>query len=179
MTTALLHLNCVAAESSTGRRHWVARRRIDPGTVIAFFSGEIVNTQEMLRRVRRGNGNVDDPLQISRDFYILLDEDSQLFSHSCEPNAGVRGVNTLFALSEIDEGEVVSLDFSTVVGVSLFDQIWEMNCNCGTATCRRFLKSVLSLPRETLKRYAIMGALPDFIMTDLISTESSPLTYKK
>lgn len=179
MTNAVLHMNCVVADSPLGRKHWVARRRIPAGEVIAFFSGEIVNTQEMLRRVRRGSGNVDDPLQISRDFYILLDEASQLFSHSCEPNSGVRGVNTLFAMRDIAEGETIALDFSTVVGVSLFDQIWEMHCNCGAPSCRRLLKSILSLPRETLKRYAIMGALPDFIMTDLISTDSPPLNSNK
>lgn len=155
-------------ETNCERLCFVADRLIGSGETIAYLTGEIVDTKTMLSRVRQGMENVDNPHQIDDDIYILLDQNSAHYSHACDPNAGVQGYNTLFALRDINAGEPITLDFSTVVGTSLFDGIWRMDCGCGAPACRKTIRSVRSLPRDTLKKYVIAGAVPDFIMRQLI-----------
>jgi hypothetical protein len=162
-----------------GASGWAeAAREIRADETIAFLTGEIVATREMLRRFDRGEIMVDDPHQVSDDLYILLDPPSKAFGHSCDPSAGIRGANELFALRRIAHGERISFDFSTVVGTSSFDSLWRMECRCGAEHCRREIRSVLFLPAEIVKRYSVRCAFPDFIIRQLIRPGGVPLGYR-
>jgi hypothetical protein len=53
-------------------------------------------------------------------------------NHSCEPNVGFAGNTVLVAMRDIDPGEELTTDYA------LFDHYdGEMDCRCGTASCRR------------------------------------------
>jgi SET domain-containing protein len=52
-------------------------------------------------------------------------------NHSCEPNVGFAGNILLVAMRDIDPGEELTTDYA------LFDDYdGEMQCRCGTASCR-------------------------------------------
>jgi hypothetical protein len=145
-----------------------ATRSISAGDTISFINGEIVDTERLLERIRSGRCGVEAPHQIGADLYIVPDALSRGFGHSCLPNAGIRHVNEVFALRNIGEHEPVTYDFSTTVGVSIFDGLFTMECQCGLECCRGSIGSVLTLSTHALRAYAIAGALPSFILAQLI-----------
>jgi hypothetical protein len=59
----------------------------------------------------------------------------ELMNHSCDPNVWLQDEVTLIALRDIALGEELTLDYA------LFetDLGWRMECNCGSANCRRVL----------------------------------------
>lgn len=143
-----------------------AARSFRRGETIDFLAGEMIDTAELMRRIAAGEATVDDPLQFAPDGYFLLCDLHKRIAHSCAPNAGVNGVNRLFALEDIKAGSAVSIDFSTVVGLSHFDALWEMKCSC-QKDCRQTIKSIRSLSRAQLKYYVVNNALPRFIVRQL------------
>lgn len=152
-------------------------RDVGAGETVAFLTGEIVTTRDMLDRFSRAEIRVDDPHQIAGDLYILLDEKSRLFSHSCDPVLGVRRYNELFALRDIPKGTALTFDFSTVVGTSSFDTLWRMKCSCGAKCCRGLIRSIRFLPAEKIKAYSMQRALPDFIIDQLTQPGNRELIY--
>jgi hypothetical protein len=79
-------------------------------------------------------------IQIAEDLFIgPLDEQeregSMIFSnHSCEPNIGVRGQILFVAMRDIEPGEELTHDWATTD-----DDDYELECNCGFASCRKLL----------------------------------------
>lgn len=52
-------------------------------------------------------------------------------NHSCEPNIGVQGQIVFVALRDIEAGEELTHDWATTD-----DDTYEMDCKCGSPTCR-------------------------------------------
>lgn len=144
-----------------------ATRNIAVGSRIAVMTGEIVSTADTFTRMGSGTLRADDPLQIEEDLYICLAEDCLYFNHSCDPNAGIRNFNILFALKDIDEGEEIRFDYSTAVGVAPINTMWSMKCRCGSPVCRREIGCILTIPKQIIEQYARAGALPRFIVRQL------------
>jgi hypothetical protein len=145
-----------------------ARHHIRERETISYIVGEIVDTEHLLRRIRSDHSDISSPHQIGHNLYVLPDATSRSFGHSCCPNAGIRHFNEVFALRDIAAEELVTYDFSTTVGMSRFDSLWQMQCECGHDRCRRRIGSVLTLDADRLRSYAIAGALPKFILEQLI-----------
>ncbi|MDO8663503.1 MAG: SET domain-containing protein-lysine N-methyltransferase [Candidatus Wildermuthbacteria bacterium] len=61
-------------------------------------------------------------------------DDAEFFNHSCEPNAGVRGQNLLFARRGIKSGEEITFDYGTTDA-----QLLNFRCACGTKNCRKIV----------------------------------------
>lgn len=90
----------------------------------------------------------DYALQIAEDLVIGAAnadeiEDVDLFNHSCEPNAGIRGQILLAAMRDIAAGEEITFDYATVLCRSPHEESAEdksrpygFECKCGTPTCR-------------------------------------------
>jgi hypothetical protein len=76
-------------------------------------------------------------IQIGENLFIgpIADEEregSMIFSnHSCEPNIAVRGEITFVALRDIAAGEELTHDWATTD-----DDGYEMECRCGSPSCR-------------------------------------------
>jgi uncharacterized protein len=79
-------------------------------------------------------------IQVAEDLFIgPLAEDerdgSMIFSnHSCEPNLGVRGQIVFVAMRDIAAGEELTHDWATTD-----DDEYELECRCGTPSCRRLV----------------------------------------
>ncbi|MFN3170202.1 MAG: SET domain-containing protein [Hyphomicrobiales bacterium] len=52
-------------------------------------------------------------------------------NHSCEPNVGIQGQVSFFAMRDIAEDEELSFDYATGD-----DDDWSMDCSCGSSLCR-------------------------------------------
>lgn len=155
-----------ARESRVSRLGNFATRDIRAGERITVLGGEQVDGAEITRRIEAGLEGIDDSVQLGDAWYLDLDEQSNTFNHSCDPNAGFRGEYELFALCDIREGEEICYDYSTTI---ISQSGWTMECNCGAASCRRVIGDVRILPEEVLRRYVELDALPDFIKGKLPS----------
>lgn len=142
-----------------------APRDIQKGEFIIALKGEIVSRDEINRRIKAGQEDWDDPLQINDNQFVDLDRESLLINHSCNPNAGVYKTNKLYAIKDIERGEEITYDYSTTVGESdaIEGQRWSMKCNCGAKNCRKIIRNYLSIPKGILRKYYSLGAFPDYI----------------
>lgn len=152
--------------SETGKygRGNFATKDIKEGETIVFIRGKRVSGPELDEAVQQDFLGPDDDLQLGEGRYLIIDKPDIYFNHSCEPNAGIRGENELFAIRNITKGEEIVSDYSSVVGKH---STWQMACKCGSGNCRGIIGNVLSIPREKVETYAKIGALPDFIFGEL------------
>lgn len=124
--------------------------------IICKMTGKKRTIGDLYHRKSHSRKMLDDPLQIGEGKYLDMDEPYLYFNHSCDPNAGIRGTVTLFALKNIEKGEEITFDYSTTIDESL-------GCRCGSKKCRGVVADFFHLPRKIKMRYCEQGALPDFI----------------
>jgi hypothetical protein len=101
-------------------------------------------------------------VQIGPDLYLGgsggMDD---LVNHGCDPNSALRidGTNVeLFALRDIALDEEICFDYSTTMDEDDF----EFDCRCGSANCRKVIGDFKHLPPELRRRYAELGAVPEY-----------------
>jgi SET domain-containing protein len=77
-------------------------------------------------------------------------EGSMIFSnHSCEPNLGVQGQIVFVAMRDIRAGEELTHDWATTD-----DDDYEMECNCGAASCRKIVTGKDWQRKDLQEKYA-------------------------
>jgi hypothetical protein len=166
-------------DSSIGGKGCFTNQPIRQGETIHVLSGELLEGNEIDQRILDGVSQPDDELQIGENQFLALDNLSYFFNHNCEPNAGIRGQSELFALREIADGEEITYDYATTVGVKrepswlLGNNDWIMTCNCEAETCRGEIRPFTSIPETILKKYVNFGALPNFIRSQLLTVNPS------
>jgi hypothetical protein len=131
--TAYLTDKCeVRNRDVAGGKAVVARELIEPGEVIAVWSGRIVSAEELddlSAEIRRHTVQVEEGLYLAS---LSADEPPDYINHSCDPNAGLAGQITIVAMQAIHPGDEVTIDYAMCDG-SPYD---EFDCACGTACCR-------------------------------------------
>lgn len=65
---------------------------------------------------------------------------------------------TFVALRDIGRGEELCFDYSTTE----VDTSWAMPCTCGAHNCRKLIRSIHSLPPETIRAY--LPAVPRYFL---------------
>ena len=141
-----------------------AGERIAKGALIIKMSGQRLPWRKVEPLVLSGTLSVDDPFQVGEDMFVVLDPEPRYFNHRCDPNAGVGKGEVLFALRDIEKGEEITFDYSSVVCVHCD---WCMQCACDYFLCRGVVKHARSVPKARLQKYAKVGALPQFIKKEL------------
>jgi uncharacterized protein len=131
--TAYLTDKCeVRNRDVAGGKAVVARELIEPGEVIAVWSGRIVFAEELdnlSAEIRRHTVQVEEGLYLAS---LAADEPPDYINHACDPNAGLAGQITIVAMQTIRPGEEVTIDYAMCDG-SPYD---EFDCGCGSACCR-------------------------------------------
>lgn len=131
--TAYLTDKCeVQNRDVTGGKAVYARDVLEPGELIAVWTGRIVSTEELdelPEEIRRHTVQVEEGLYLASH---EPDEGPDFINHSCEPNAGLDGQIAIVALTRIQPGEEVTIDYAMCDG-SPYD---EFDCACGSALCR-------------------------------------------
>jgi uncharacterized protein len=131
--TAYLTDKCeVRNRDVAGGKAVVARELIEPGEVIAVWSGRIVSAKELddlSAEIRRHTVQVEEGLYLAS---LSADEPPDYINHSCDPNAGLAGQISIVAMQTIHPCDEVTIDYAMCDG-SPYD---EFDCACGTACCR-------------------------------------------
>ena len=141
-----------------------ALSNIKKGTLIRIMSGKRMTSEGVEAAIERGLVCADDPFQIDEDLFIKLDRIPYLFNHSCDPNAGIRHVDELFALRDISKGEQITYDYSTTVCTH---SVWQMECRCGAPACRKSIKNIRSVPPKRREYFMQLQALPAFLVKEI------------
>lgn len=115
-----------------------AREDIKKGKPIAFWGGYIITLEE-LDDMPEDFLELGYPVQIYPGFFLgpknFEDlDDAEMFNHSCDPNAGVKGQNILVARLDIKAGEEICFDYETTNTEGLY-----FKCCCGSKNCRRII----------------------------------------
>jgi hypothetical protein len=77
--------------------------------------------------------------------------------HSCEPNVGVIGRDTVVAMRDIQPDEELFVDDSSIEA----DPKWTRTCECDSPHCRGSIRSVQFLTPELFKQYK--SYMPTFL----------------
>lgn len=136
--------------------------KIEKGEIIFRIDGALRHYEELLDK--KGNMQ-DNAFRFDLDSYISPDgEVGDFLNHSCEPNSRVeKRDDKLYVVANRDilEDEEVAIDYSTILAT---DDIWEMDCNCGTPSCRGKVVSFNQLPQELQEKYKTLGIVPQYIL---------------
>src|SRR5215475_5362976 len=132
-------------------RGLVAVAPIAAGELVAIKGGHIVTTATLHSLPERLQNS---DIQIADGFHLVALEDAEyepvmlFLNHSCEPNVGFAGNIVLVAMRDITSGEELTTDYA------LFDDDdGEMECRCGTASCRRVISGRDWQRPELQRRY--------------------------
>ena len=132
-TTAYLTEKCeVRNRDVAGGKAVFAREFIEPGEVVAVWSGRLVSADELdelSEDIRRHTVQVEEALYLAS---LTADEAPDYINHSCEPNSGLDGQITIIAMQAIHPGDEVTIDYAMCDG-SPYD---EFDCACGSSQCR-------------------------------------------
>ncbi|MEI6533107.1 MAG: SET domain-containing protein-lysine N-methyltransferase [Candidatus Roizmanbacteria bacterium] len=150
--------------NSIGR---TASRNFISGEIVHQMNGTIITENEAEDLFVRREVDGDDFLNYDDTHFLLLDEDSRQFNHSCSPNVGLNDDLQLFALTDIKKGEEIAYDYSTTVGIDYDEWFMDTECNCQSTNCRKIIGCISTLSEETIISYKTKGAIRKYISDQL------------
>jgi hypothetical protein len=112
-----------------------ARAPIAAGELVVVKGGHV-----LARAERDALAETLGPAEIQIDDHLFIGPVTEAerydammhLNHSCDPNVGVRGQISFFAMRDIAAGDELGFDYATGD-----DDAWEMECQCGSPLCRR------------------------------------------
>ncbi|TCR92675.1 SET domain-containing protein-lysine N-methyltransferase [Rhizobium sp. BK376] len=113
----------------------VAIEAIAAGELIVVKGGHIferAERDEIGKRLGPSEIQIDHHLFIGPSRAHERDAAMMYLNHSCDPNVGVRGQISFFAMRDIESGEELAFDYATGD-----NDDWVMNCQCGASDCRK------------------------------------------
>ncbi len=128
----------------------IAIEPISKGEILVMWGGRVITSAELDPTVPEFYRRI---IQVDEDLFMfnpLTGDPADCFNHSCNPNAGMNGSNSLIAMRDIDVGEEITFDYAMCDG-SPYD---EFECYCGAPNCRgRVTGDDWQIP-ELQERYA-------------------------
>ena len=119
------------------------------GSVIASIIGNISTVKKQLLQTPEEALMNPDWVGISMSYWIDPAIPFKYLNHSCNPSCGVMGKRKLYALRNLEAGEEITVDYSTIEA----NPYWQMRCSCGSKNCRGIIRSVAYLPKPIFKKY--------------------------
>ena len=101
---------------------------IRKGEVIAIFDGPILDddfepwTKDLYNHT----------IQVGKTMWRDSKGLGRYLNHSCEPNCGIKKLNRVVAMRNIEKGEEVTWDYE----MTEKNPDWRMRCRCRTPSCR-------------------------------------------
>ena len=127
-----------------------------PGQEVLEFLGDIKDVGDF--------EDLTHALQIGPRAFLSPSGDIDDFvNHSCEPNCGIRedkGRVVLFALRPIASSAEITFDYATTQAGGY----WQMECHCGTPTCRRTIRDFGDLPAQAQDYYIKHQAVLPYLL---------------
>ena len=104
-------------------------------------------------------------LQIGPDIFMgATGGPDDMIRHSCNPNCLMHVVGNraiLYSMYVIKAGSELTFDFSATSTDTL--DSWNMDCNCGSANCRKMISGFNTLDEETKKKLLDKNCVPIYI----------------
>jgi hypothetical protein len=128
-----------------------ATAAISKGEVVVVKGGYIL-TRDQRDRIGQALGPTE--IQITEDLFIgpsaLNEREGGMMhlNHSCEPNLGLQGQIVFVAIRDIAAGEELTIDYAMTD-----DEPYEMECKCGSETCRKLITGADWQKPELQKKY--------------------------
>jgi hypothetical protein len=132
-----------------------ATQDLRAGEEVFVCTGRIITLDSVLAK----GAHAPNPIQITKTEYIDVEAPGVFINHSCDPNAGLVENRIVMALRDILRGEEVCFDYST----SMSEQLWTMQCLCGSPRCRGVIGDFHLLPVELQVHYLAVGIVQEFI----------------
>ncbi len=130
-STAYLTDKCeVRNRDVTGGKAVYARDTIEPGELVAIWSGRVVPADalgELPEEIRRHTVQIEEGLYLAS---LSPDEPPDFINHSCEPNAKFDNCN-LIAIRKIIASEQLTFDYNTTE----YDLASPFECHCESDSC--------------------------------------------
>jgi SET domain-containing protein len=136
---SFLSKKCVVLPSTIEGNGVFAAKKIVKGELIAVWGGSIYTTEEIKEICKKFPEFSTHPFGVYEGLYMGPNspgdplDDAELFNHSCDPNAGVRGQIVVIARKDIDTNEEVCFDYETV---ETSRDALDFDCKCNTKLCR-------------------------------------------
>ena len=132
-----MHPNLEEHESKNGLGTF-ATADITEGTLLILFGGYVLTLEEEEEELPEELSDIG--IQVERNFILgpihgTQKHNGDFVNHSCEPNAGIKGQISLYAIRNIKAGEEITFDYGTVL-FSDDATPYELECECGTDKCR-------------------------------------------
>jgi SET domain-containing protein len=147
--------NILVKESKIHRKGIFANKDFKKGETVFVIKGEIVHWE-----VKDEESSLYGPnwVGISKNTWIDPKDSAVFLNHSCEPSCGIKGRVKITALKDIKKGEEITIDYS----ITEMDTLWHMDCNCGSKTCRKHIRSIQFLPKKIYNKY--VPYIPSYFM---------------
>lgn len=130
-----------------------ARRAIKKNENVHLMSGREISLLKCIALILLRKVPVDNPLQIKKWSYMILDDTSVAANHSCDPNCTIIGKNQLIAIKDIEVGDEITFDYSLTVIPNFYTKYWKMTCGCGSEKCRKYVSNINSIEKTQLMNY--------------------------
>jgi SET domain-containing protein len=75
---------------------------------------------------------------------------ARILNHSCEANCGIKNLFQIVAMRDIVPGEELTWDYEMTENNKFG---WQMECQCGTPSCRKLIGRYDNMPQATRDRY--------------------------
>lgn len=120
-----------------------AARNIKKGEIVFIMKGNklkfLIDSKE---QAKKAGWNW---VGISKNEWLDPKDHCIFFNHSCNPNSGIVGHVVFRAINNIKKDEEVTFDYS----LNEADIFWDIKCKCGSSNCRKIIKSIQFLPKES------------------------------
>ncbi len=158
------HANFLYIDQSNNGKGIFSKKDIAPQEIIFEIEGKLMTPEEIesdgLHASRSANA-----YRCSKDFYISPEGSmADYLNHSCVPNAYISKIGQrLFAVAaeKIIAGSEIVMDYSTIMAA---DDMWSMECNCGSSDCRGAVKRFIDLPVKIQAEYKDKALVPGYIL---------------
>jgi hypothetical protein len=141
----------VKRSSLINGRGLFATAAVAKGEVVVVKGGYILTRDQ---RDQIGEELGPSEVQITEDLFIgpcaLNEREGGMMhlNHSCDPNLGPQGQIVFVAIRDIAAGEELTIDYAMTD-----DEPYEMECQCGSKTCRKLITGTDWQKPELQKKY--------------------------
>lgn len=136
----------VIRETQNRGRGVFSIKPIKKDEIIASFDGPVYDAdsvwdeRNLNHAIQFGENQWRDSLGIAR-----------VVNHSCEPNCGIKNKFDLVAMRDISINEELTWDYEMTENNHYG---WQMQCQCGSAICRKSIGRYDNLPQAIREKYA-------------------------
>ncbi len=118
------------------------------GDFVGYIKGPI---KHKINKGSRDSEANPDWVGFKKNYWIDPLPPFKYINHSCDPNCGIAGTKSVYAIKNIKAGDELTFDYA----ISEIDTNWKLDykCRCGSKNCRKEIRSIQYLSKSVIQRY--------------------------